>query len=235
MSENEYEKYFIIYDFMTEELKLKGAELLVYALIFGFCQNGRGIYDGSISYLAKRTGISSRTAIRTLDELIKKNLLKKKEVYTNSIKFCTYEIMTQAVTKCHSPTDKMSQGQCQNVIGGTDKMSYNNKYNNKEHIKDNNKGIKSFGIYNNVYLSDEQFEKLKKAYPVDYMEKINYFSEYIEATGKKYTNHFLTIDMWAKKDKKNVKKEERTVERLSSKPTYDLEKFKEYAYNNFEI
>ena len=131
--------------------------------------------------------------------------------------------------------EKTSPGYGKNFTGGIEKTSPNNKYNNKEHIKDNNKGIKSFGIYNNVYLSDEQFEKLKKAYPVDYMEKINYFSEYIEATGKKYTNHFLTIDMWAKKDKKNVKKEERTVERLSSKPTYDLEKFKEYAYNNFEI
>lgn len=235
MAENECEKYFIIYDFMTEKLKLKGAQLLVYALVFGFCQNGRGAYDGSISYLAKRTGISSRTAIRILDELVKKKLIKKNEIYTNCVKCCTYEIMTQAVTKCHNPTDKMSQGWCQNVIGGTDKMSYNNKDNNKEYIKDNNKGMTPLGIYNNVYLSDEQFEKLKTSYPNDYMEKINYFSEYIEATGKKYTNHYLTIDMWAKRDEKNMKKEESPIKRLSSKPTYDLEKFKEYAYNNFEI
>ena len=235
MAENECEKYFIIYDFMTEKLKLKGAQLLVYALVFGFCQNGRGVYDGSISYLAKRTGISKRSITNILKSLVEKQLLIKKEKYDNNIKFCTYEITSPPVQKFPYPMEKTSPGYGKNFTGGMEKTSPNNKDNNKEYIKDNNKGITPLGIYNNVYLSDEQFEKLKTSYPNDYMEKINYFSEYVEATGKKYSNHYLTIDMWAKRDEKNMKKEESPIKRLSSKPTYDLEKFKEYAYNNFEI
>ena len=152
MAENECEKYFIIYDFMTEKLKLKGAQLLVYALVFGFCQNGRGAYDGSISYLAKRTGISKRSITNILKSLVEKQLLIKKEKYDNNIKFCTYEITSPPVQKFPYPMEKTSPGYGKNFTGGMEKTSPNNKDNNKYILNNIIKGTNPYYSLINKFL-----------------------------------------------------------------------------------
>lgn len=63
------------------------------------------------------------------------------------------------------------------------------------------------GRYNNVLLSDEDFEKLQEEFPDDYEERIERLSEYIESKGAKYKNHLATIRCWAKRDKDRVPKE----------------------------
>lgn len=68
--------YITIADWMLE-LKLNTRELLVFALVYGFCQDGSS-YFGSLSYLAAWLGISDRSnATRYLNSLVKKGLLKK--------------------------------------------------------------------------------------------------------------------------------------------------------------
>lgn len=57
-----------------------------------------------------------------------------------------------------------------------------------------------YGEYDNVLLSDEEFEKLKAEFP-DYQQRIENLSSYVASTGKKYKNHLATIRNWAKKDK----------------------------------
>ena len=63
------------------------------------------------------------------------------------------------------------------------------------------------GRYNNVLLSDEDFEKLQEEFPDDYEERIERLSEYIESKGAKYKNHLATIRCWAKRDKDRAPKE----------------------------
>lgn len=58
-----------------------------------------------------------------------------------------------------------------------------------------------YGLYENVLLSDEDYEKLKQEFPHDYSDRIERLSEYIASTGKKYKNHLATIRNWARKDK----------------------------------
>lgn len=58
-----------------------------------------------------------------------------------------------------------------------------------------------YGMYNNVLLSDEDYQKLQEEFPHDYTERIDRLSEYIESTGKKYKNHLATIRAWARKEK----------------------------------
>ena len=54
---NEMEKGFItILPFMTDELCLNGNELIVYAFLYGFSQEGKGEYFGGLQYLMKRSG-----------------------------------------------------------------------------------------------------------------------------------------------------------------------------------
>ena len=64
-----------------------------------------------------------------------------------------------------------------------------------------------YGAYQNVLLTDEDLEKLKKEFPSDWERRIERLSEYIASTGKKYKNHLATIRSWARNDKKNTPKD----------------------------
>lgn len=58
-----------------------------------------------------------------------------------------------------------------------------------------------YGMYKNVLLSDEDYQKLQAEFPHDYSERIERLSEYIASTGKSYKSHLATIRAWARKDK----------------------------------
>ena len=57
-----------------------------------------------------------------------------------------------------------------------------------------------YGLYEQVLLSDEDYEKIRAEFPHDYSERIARLDEYIASTGKKYKNHLATIRSWARKD-----------------------------------
>ena len=57
-----------------------------------------------------------------------------------------------------------------------------------------------FGKYENVFLSDEQVAELKNEFPSDWEQRIERLSEYMESSGRKYSNHLATIRMWAKEE-----------------------------------
>lgn len=58
-----------------------------------------------------------------------------------------------------------------------------------------------YGEYKNVLLNDEDLEKLKTEFPVDWETRIERLSEYMASTGKSYKNHLATIRKWARMDK----------------------------------
>ena len=57
-----------------------------------------------------------------------------------------------------------------------------------------------FGKYENVFLSDEQVAELKNEFPSDWEQRIERLSEYMESSGRKYSNHLATIRMWAREE-----------------------------------
>ena len=71
----------------------------------------------------------------------------------------------------------------------------------KRNNKEKNQTKHKHGEYENVLLTEEEFEKLKKEFPKDYQERIERLSEYIASVGKSYKNHLATIKSWARKDK----------------------------------
>ena len=78
--EDEKDCFFSIQSFMTRKLKLKSNELIIYALIHGFCQDGRSFFYGSIKYIMANTNLSKETVLTTLQSLVKKGLVIKKDV-----------------------------------------------------------------------------------------------------------------------------------------------------------
>lgn len=69
----------MIFDWMVDKYHLKGNELLAYALIYGFSQDGESEYKGSFSYLSRWLGADRATIIRVLKRLESKGLLTKRQ------------------------------------------------------------------------------------------------------------------------------------------------------------
>lgn len=63
-----------------------------------------------------------------------------------------------------------------------------------------------YGQYQNVLLSDDDMEKLRKEFPFDWQNRLERLSEYMASTGKSYRNHLATIRSWARKDAAAPKK-----------------------------
>ena len=62
-----------------------------------------------------------------------------------------------------------------------------------------------YGTYQNVLLSDADYEKLKSEFPTDYNEWIERVSEYVAMNGKKYKDFLSVIRNWARRDTPKAK------------------------------
>ena len=92
---------------ITEEMRalgLSGNDLVVFALINGFSQDGQGCFYGSLSYICETCGIARRTAVYILQELVEKGLITKSETMQNGVKYVAYQVSAksaQVVQKLH--------------------------------------------------------------------------------------------------------------------------------------
>ena len=92
MSEIKDENYISIQGWMVNRLNLKGNELLVYAIIYGFSQDGESRYTGSRRYLADWCGCSVKTVGNALASLVAKGLISKHDKAVNGVHLCDYSI-----------------------------------------------------------------------------------------------------------------------------------------------
>ena len=116
---------------MVTDLKLKGNDLIVYAIIFGLSQDGESKFYGSLQYLADWCGATKQGIQKNLKNLIEKNLIKKEETFNNGIKYCKYSCIPY--NKVAYPIQQSCipmQQSCTNNIN-------NNKSENKVLSKDN--------------------------------------------------------------------------------------------------
>ncbi len=63
---------------------------------------------------------------------------------------------------------------------------------------------KRYGRYQNILLSDEEYELLSKDYPHDLSRFIEELSAYLAATKRSYENYEATLRLWASRDRKNT-------------------------------
>ena len=99
-----------------------------------------------------------------------------------------------------------SYQQADNILSTSYQQQYKNIKNNKNDkeiymsvSKESKTPKHKYGEYNNVLLTDEEYDKLKSEYS-DYESRIENLSSYIASTGKKYKSHYATIKNWAKKE-----------------------------------
>lgn len=133
------ENYIVIQGFMVNELKLKGNELLIYSIIYGFSQDGEQVFNGSLQYLADWTNSTKQGVSKNLKALVDKGYIAKEDKYVNGVKFCEYY-----ATKFNTVCNKVEQGMQQSCIGyetefngGMQQSCINNLDNNLTNTIDN--------------------------------------------------------------------------------------------------
>lgn len=90
MSKVKNENFIAIQGWMVTELGLKGNSLLIYAIIYGFSQDGEQVFNGSLQYLADWTNSTKQSVINCLKKLVDDGLLGKNEKNINGVKFVEY-------------------------------------------------------------------------------------------------------------------------------------------------
>ena len=140
------DNYFVVFGWMRA-LGLKGLQLELYAIIYGFSQDSAGAFYGTLSYLEELTGFNKRTIINNLNEMIENGLIvKEQETISNMIRnryICTprrgSEEYARGVNFLHGGSEENSRGEVKNLHGGGEFFSPNNKeYNKDKNIKENN-------------------------------------------------------------------------------------------------
>ena len=82
--------YITIQGWMRTELDLKGNDLLVYALIYGFCQSENQKFSGSLQYIADWCGATKQGIMKNLQNLISKGLIAKESNYLHGVNIVEY-------------------------------------------------------------------------------------------------------------------------------------------------
>lgn len=149
--------YTQISGWMVNKLNLKGNELLIYSIIYSYSRDGQGLFFGSLQYLSEFTNSSKRSVINNLQSLVDKELIEKREVVENNVKYCQYRCKeVVGIVDFYSPSsekstsggeenalgsEKNALGDENSSLGGGEKISPNNKSNNNKNLdnKNNNK------------------------------------------------------------------------------------------------
>lgn len=66
-----------IQGWMFNRLNIKGNELILFAVIYGFSQNGKSTYKGSLSYISKSIKVSERAVVKLANKLCEKSYIIK--------------------------------------------------------------------------------------------------------------------------------------------------------------
>lgn len=114
--------YVVVQAWMVNDLGLKGAELMAYAVVYGFSQDGEQWFTGSASYVAEWAGCTRRRALELLKSLTERGLLEKRVREVNGVRFCDYKA-SPPVKKVHQGDEETSPGVVKKVHGGGEKSS----------------------------------------------------------------------------------------------------------------
>lgn len=157
-------------------------------------------YD--VKTLSKITGVDQDTVIVAM-ELLKRTglieILENGEIYLTQLKnmigseskWAEKKRLQRAKGQSEDNVPLLS-GQCP-----TEKEKEKEKEKDKEKDKDKKKIKHKYGNYNHVLLTDNEKEKLlNELDEYKFNLVIEKLDEYIEETGKKYKNHYLTIKRW---------------------------------------
>ena len=140
-----------IQGWMINELNLKGNELIIYALIYGFTKDGVSEFRGSRQYMADWTNSSVKSVQNVVNSLVNKGMIEKNNHINkygsletsgykaiNVPKLSSEKSSSPLEKKVHEGSEKSSSPLVKKVHEGSEKSSHNNIDNNISNNIDNN-------------------------------------------------------------------------------------------------
>ena len=200
---------------MITKLKLKGNELLVFALIHGFSQDGESCFKGSLRYLIEWTGLDKSTVIKLLKQLVDKQYINKFEYEKNKVRYCEYTSnYWVALEWLENPTTPRLENPTP-VVGKSDTIKIddiNTSFDN------DNTGVKNPGLFPDEEKKVEESKEKKTLFRNSDVYKMVKFEngvgvDYSEFESKFATPEFEKVDLvyyfhsvsdWS--DQKNMKR-----------------------------
>ena len=198
--------YFIVFSWMQNQLGLKGTERDVFAIIYGFSQDGVNKFTGSLNYISSFLKVSRQSVINALASLVEKDYIVKEQSVINNVKCNSYKVNLEVVKnfdRVVKKFDKGSQKTLQGVVKKFDKGSQKTLPNNIiDNIDDNilirenaRTQKKAYGEFKNVLLSDDEYDLLIEQFgnPEQLIKRLD---EYKEQSGKQYNSDYMAIRKW---------------------------------------
>ena len=225
--------YITIQGWMRTQLHLMGNELFVYAIIYGFSQDGETRFTGSRQYLADWCGCTVRCVQTALNNLVNKGLITKYEELRKNIKFCSYVANFTTSEKFSPPVKETANDDVANFTT-SEKFSLNNTSNT---ITSNNNSILVSNDTNTIINENSKKEKRNVAEIDDFEGHAYTENDFLKSVKKKttkkrgltlYDKCIIEIDKYT--DKKDIK--DKLIEYLKfrlevkDKPLYGISQWK---------
>ena len=190
------DNYMTIQGWMRTELGLKGNDLLVYAVIWGFSQIEEQRFTGSLQYLADWCGATKQGIQKNLKSLLEKGVIKKYEYMKNNVKFVEYEAIRE-LTPCNRVHESGQQSYTHDTTkfheGGQQSCTNNIKDNIKDNKEDNKDNLSCAPEPHDGVAGKE--EQLKNDFEIIY-------ALYPKKVGK--TVAFANYKLWVSEKGKDV-------------------------------
>lgn len=91
--------FYTVQGWMVNNLKLRGNELICYAVIYSFSQDEESKYMGGLKYLCRWMNASEPTVVSVLNKLITKKLIEPTPVITDKCKRVFYQVTKESLVR----------------------------------------------------------------------------------------------------------------------------------------
>ena len=169
-------EYILIQGWMINQLNLKGNDLLIYAIIYRYSQDGIHKFYGSLQYLADWTNSTIAGVQNNLKNLLDRNLIFKNKLGDPQSSRCEYWVNTSLQLSCND-----MQQSCKGL-----QQSFNDiQLSCNNNILNNN--INNI-LKNNLFISKD----INKKEP-EVLEKNIFFEKHKKSKGFKILNTWITL------------------------------------------
>lgn len=160
------DNYILIQGWMLNNLPVKNMnEVIVFATIYGFSQDGSSKFTGSLKYLSEITKTTKPTTIAILKNLVESELIIKHEQVINNVQFNSYSINLPVVKNFNWGSKEILPGVVKNFNGGSKEILPNNtKDISIDKYSDNNSNIVHiYDLWHSLTGKKHNSDQAKKA------------------------------------------------------------------------
>lgn len=201
------ENFIVEHGWMINRLGLKGNELRIYAIIYGFSQASGNEFTGNLQYLADWVNGTKQGVQKNLKALIERRLITKREYFVNGVKQCAYRATELP------PMQQSCTGYATELHGGMQQSCTNNI---RDNIQDNIPDKKESGgqaptapkraaRFTPPTVEEVRAYCLEKGKNVDAEEFVSFYASKGWMVGaNKMTNWHQAVATWHSRNKKRA-------------------------------